>query len=378
MHNGNMLRTPSGDLAYIDFGIVSEVPKEVRESMVCALLHLIHGQYTCLAESCVGLALMRPDDVERELPEFSEALREAFEVETAGVANDGRDARDAVDGNNEIIEHGKGFTLIGVAEKLLQLGSRFPFVFNSYFLNNLRCLGMLEGLALNADANFNVLNVVYPFIMKKMLTDPGIVYRSALESVLVDSRGRMRWGLLDQMLVDMQLSDESGGILNAHPQSASALLRWVPHPHSIRPATPPQVEVPLTVNRAQQLFDDFLLSRRGQFVRDYLLEQFAYDTRNLFLHMVPSKRKYVPDRQSSNSFKRMRSIYGRASLQRKIRIWIVFVPRLIVRILVIAIGVLYEAALNLIRKGRRRAQWTAFESSLLIKAKDQETAMKEV
>lgn len=185
MHNGNMLRTKSGSLAYIDFGLVSEVPTSVRESIVCALLHLIHGQYTHLAESFSGLALMRSDEVESDLPLLSAALRDAFESgsETQGPQR---------------------FTLIGVVGKLLTLGTSFPLVFNDYFLNNMRCLGMLEGLALSADPEFDVLSVVYPHVARKLLTERAPRYRTALESVVIDPYGRMRWGRLEGLLAQRE------------------------------------------------------------------------------------------------------------------------------------------------------------------------------
>lgn len=199
-----MLKTKSGKLAYIDFGLISEVPKSVRESIVCALMHLIHGEYTLLAESFSGLALMRSDDVEVDLPVLSEALREAFEPEGSddvGVHSRNGDAEAAVGA----LRMSK-FTLIGVVGKLLQLGGRFPFVFNDYFLNNLRCLGMLEGLALNADPNFSVLGIVYPHVVRKIINDPAPRYRSALESLIIDSYGRMRWGRMDQLLLDLKMT----------------------------------------------------------------------------------------------------------------------------------------------------------------------------
>lgn len=189
-----VLRTKSGDLAYIDFGLVSEVPRTVRESIVCALMHLIHGEYAKLAESFTGLALMRSDDVEMDLPLLVEALREVFEPSNEALAASRKKG----------VNRFQNFTLVGVVGKLVGLGTRFPFVFNDYFLNNLRCLAILEGLALNADPNFNVLSVVYPHVVKKILTDPVPRYRRALESLLIDSYGRIRWSRMDQLLQDVQ------------------------------------------------------------------------------------------------------------------------------------------------------------------------------
>lgn len=204
-----VLRTKSGYLAYIDFGLVSEVPTFVRESLVCALVHLIHGEYSMLAECLAGLELMRSDDIQMELPVLSEALREAFEPMVAtspnvAVSTNSNGADLDASASPTGVRRFRDFTLVGVATKLLMLGTRFPLVFRDYFLNNLRCLGMLEGLALNADPNFSVLGVVYPFVVKKMLMGRSERYRHALESVVLDSYGRMRWRRIDQLLYDVE------------------------------------------------------------------------------------------------------------------------------------------------------------------------------
>ncbi|KAI0563332.1 hypothetical protein FGB62_42g35 [Gracilaria domingensis] len=162
-------------------------------------MHLIHGEYTYLAETFVGLAVMRSDDVEIELPLLSEALRDALEPPTADLTDD--EAGE--------LERLRRFSLVGIVGKFLTLGSRFPFVFNDYFLNNLRCLGMLEGLALNADPRFSILGVVYPYVVRKILTDPSPRFRRALGSLVIDSYGRMRWNRIGQLLHDVQATAAS-------------------------------------------------------------------------------------------------------------------------------------------------------------------------
>lgn len=229
-----MLRTKSGNLAYIDFGLVSDVPAGVRESIVCALVHLIHGEYSLLAETFLGLELMRSDDIEVELPVLAEALREAFEPEDTP----------SCDLPSATPRRFRNFTLIGVVTKLLTLGSRFPLVFRDYFLNNLRCLGMLEGLALNADANFNVLSVVYPYVVKKILTGSTPRYRNALESLVIDSYGRMRWARIEQLLVDAQATSIKTLSMNLNGKSndrSGATSQAVP---DVQPITNTPIPLP--------------------------------------------------------------------------------------------------------------------------------------
>lgn len=275
-----MLKTKSGYLAFIDFGLVSEVPLSVRESLVCALMHLIHGEYTRLAETFVGLAVMRSDDVEIELPLLTEALREAIEPSNLMLDDAARE-----------VERLRRFTLVGIVGKLLTLGNRFPFVFNDYFLNNLRCLGMLEGLALNADPTFSILGVVYPYVVRRILTDTSPRFRSALGSVVIDSYGRLKWGRISQLLQDVQATaatttfdfdkawsmgfgkrGKGEGVVplqhisdgTSMAPEASAVNGKVPQSEKSNPSSP-----------SPDLILHFITSKSGRFLREYIINRFT-------------------------------------------------------------------------------------------------------
>ena len=49
---------------------------------------------------------------------------------------------------------------------------RFRFTLPPYFVNNARALGTLEGMARTADPTFNILAVVYPFALTRLLANP--------------------------------------------------------------------------------------------------------------------------------------------------------------------------------------------------------------
>lgn len=256
-----VLKTRSGYLAYIDFGLVSEVPASVRESIVCGLMHLIHGEYTHLAECFTGLALMRSNDIEVDLPLLSEALREAFEP------NDQAFAACHKRGASRF----RHFTLIGIVGKLLGLGTRFPFVFNDYFLNNLRCLGMLEGIALNADPNFNVLGVVYPYVVKRILTDPTPRYRHALESLVIDSYGRMRWSRMEQLLQDVQESAATTMQGHADPVTPLGISKAESRKYSDNALSKENTDE----TASPDLLLTFLTLPSGYFLRKYISAQYV-------------------------------------------------------------------------------------------------------
>jgi ABC1 atypical kinase-like domain len=243
LHNGNILRLrDTNQLAFIDFGVCASMPEYTRQSMSCAIMHLIHCDYYALAASFVGMSLMRASDLAEELPVLADALRDEFEVVGAEYASEeepseamsdvgadhgsftvvdshsgdpgeAKDAPQVVDSSDEprtqqvpLLDDGpwvvpigldRHFSFIGVVEKLIRLSGQFPLKFGDYFLSNLKCLAMLEGLALNSDPDFNILEIVYPFVVSKVLTDPALPFQDARRELMLDISGRVRMECLE-------------------------------------------------------------------------------------------------------------------------------------------------------------------------------------
>ncbi|KAK4536963.1 hypothetical protein CDCA_CDCA10G2988 [Cyanidium caldarium] len=208
-HAGNLLVTGDGSrLAYIDYGLMSQVPQAVQLSIICAIVHLINREYELLANDFLGLTMMHSDDLNVELPAFAGALRSVFD--------DG-----ASDGNSAPADdqQPEDFTLQGMAEKLLRMTARFPFVLPPYFLNNIRALAMLEGLALNADPTFRMIDVIYPYMVHRMLTDAAPPLQTALRDFALKPSGEPRWDRIERLLRDasrfMPLNSAFGAVSNS-------------------------------------------------------------------------------------------------------------------------------------------------------------------
>merc|ERR1712107_399446 len=64
-HPGNLLVTPDGKLAIIDFGLMAEVPVGDTRTMTMTIVHLMQGDVSGLVEDAVQLNFL-PKDVDRE------------------------------------------------------------------------------------------------------------------------------------------------------------------------------------------------------------------------------------------------------------------------------------------------------------------------
>lgn len=176
-HPGNLLATPEGKLAFLDFGMMSETPEEARFAIIGHVVHMVNRDYEAMARDYYALDFLSPDvDVSPIVP----ALRNFFD--------------DAL--NSTVSELNFKTIVDGLGAVLYQ----YPFNVPAYYALILRSLTVLEGLALYADPNFKVLAASYPYFAKRLLTDPNPYLRDALIELLFKD-GRFRWNRLENLLV---------------------------------------------------------------------------------------------------------------------------------------------------------------------------------
>jgi predicted unusual protein kinase regulating ubiquinone biosynthesis (AarF/ABC1/UbiB family) len=158
-HGGNILKLPDGALAYLDFGLVSTVPRRVRDGLIAAIALLIFSRDYAAVGRLFGELMLIPDEVLQDEEEMAalERAREDAANATLAFPEDGG------------VPDVRFDQLLGA---LLGLVPRFKFVLPPYFLNNARALGTLEGMAKSADPSFNILAVVYPYAMRRALANP--------------------------------------------------------------------------------------------------------------------------------------------------------------------------------------------------------------
>ncbi|KAL2337566.1 hypothetical protein Fmac_012012 [Flemingia macrophylla] len=176
-HPGNLLATPEGKLAFLDFGMMSETPEEARYAIIGHVVHLVNRDYEAMARDYYDLDFLSRDvDVSPIVP----ALRNFFD-----------------DALNYTVSELNFKTLVdGLGNVLYQ----YPFNVPAYYALILRSLTVLEGLALYADPNFKVLAASYPYFAKRLLTDPNPYLRDALIELLFKD-GKFRWNRLENLLV---------------------------------------------------------------------------------------------------------------------------------------------------------------------------------
>lgn len=226
-HGGNLLRVETSKtntmpgLAYLDFGLLAEVPAQVRDGLVCAVAQLVFARDVEAVASLFGELMLLPDEVLSD-PEERKALTSALlttvdEVlvfpDQPAVDTKADDATMMTATPTKVIPVLQFPKLI---DALARLVPRFQFQLPPYFLNNARALGTLEGMARSIDPEFNVLQVVYPYALNRLLRNPSgspVVFRT-LQSLITsptnlvktstDSKDELRKDLYEYNVIDKQ------------------------------------------------------------------------------------------------------------------------------------------------------------------------------
>jgi aarF domain-containing kinase len=189
---GNLLRPSRGAkdaskhggeaprLAYLDFGLVSRVPLQVREGLCCAVaLLLFNRDIEAVAETFGDLMLLPREALEdaatrRELTAALERLADKVLLDQTSSSSGGGGGGAMEDGDLPLPQPQQlpRLQFNELITELALLAPRFAFKLPPYFLNNARALATLEGMARSADPDFDVLQVVYPFALRRLLADP--------------------------------------------------------------------------------------------------------------------------------------------------------------------------------------------------------------
>ncbi|MCC5645207.1 AarF/ABC1/UbiB kinase family protein [Nostoc sp. CHAB 5824] len=183
-HPGNLLATTDGKLAYLDFGMMSEIKPPQRYGLIEAIVHVVNRDFEGLAKDYVKLDFLSPEtDLTPIIPAFARVFADA---QGASVAE---------------------LNIKSITDELSALMYEYPFRVPPYYALIIRSLVTLEGIAIYIDPNFKVLSEAYPYVSKRLLTDPAPQLRASLQDLLFKD-GRFRWNRLENLLRNARNSQD--------------------------------------------------------------------------------------------------------------------------------------------------------------------------
>jgi predicted unusual protein kinase regulating ubiquinone biosynthesis (AarF/ABC1/UbiB family) len=183
-HPGNLLAMPDGRLAYLDFGMMSQMEPYQRYGLIEAIVHLVNRDFEGLARDYVSLEFLGPEvDLTPIIPAFAIVFNDALGASVADI------------------------NIKSITDRLSALMYEYPFRVPAYFALIIRSLVTLEGIAIGVDPEFKVLSKAYPYIAKRLLTDPAPELRTSLKELLFKD-GSFRWNRLENLLLNAKGSRE--------------------------------------------------------------------------------------------------------------------------------------------------------------------------
>ena len=183
-HPGNLLATPEGKLAFLDFCMMSETPESARYAIINHVVHLVNRDYPAMAQDYYALEFLDESvDVTPIVPALADFFDDVLEASVDQL-------------NFKTITDGLGGVLY-----------QYPFNVPGYYALILRSLTVLEGLALTTDPKFKVLGKAYPYMARRLLTDPRPQLRDAFTELLFKD-GQFRWNRLENLLREGAKSDD--------------------------------------------------------------------------------------------------------------------------------------------------------------------------
>lgn len=182
---------PVRQLVYLDFGLVADVPLQVRDGLVCAVMYIVQRRWINVA-SLFNQLMLLPDWVladEATMRSFTRDLEAAAD----SALDFGEESEAELLGASGSVRMPR-LRFAALLEQLALLAPRYEFRLPPYFLNNARALGCLEGMARAADPGFNILREMYPFALRKLLVNGASspVLQNTLRDLVTDAHtGRL-------------------------------------------------------------------------------------------------------------------------------------------------------------------------------------------
>jgi predicted unusual protein kinase regulating ubiquinone biosynthesis (AarF/ABC1/UbiB family) len=182
-HPGNLFAMADGRMAYIDFGMMDQLPQHTKEALVDSLVHLINKDYADLARDFVNLGFLTPEtDIMPIVPALESVLGNAI----------GKNVGD--------------FNFKTITDDFSALMYEYPFRIPAKFALIIRSLVTQEGLALSLNTDFRIVEVAYPYVAKRLLTGETPELRRRLLELLFKD-GRFQWHRLENLIAIASADD---------------------------------------------------------------------------------------------------------------------------------------------------------------------------
>lgn len=170
-HPGNLRYLPSGQIGFLDFGLLCRMEEKHQLAMLASIVHIVNGEWASLVEALAEMDVVRPGTNKRRVTLDLEYALGEVEFK-AGIPD-------------------VKFSM--VLGKIWSIALKYQFRMPPYYTLMLRSLASLEGLALAADKDFKTFEAAFPYVVQKLLTENSVATRNILHSVVLNKKKEFQW-----------------------------------------------------------------------------------------------------------------------------------------------------------------------------------------
>ena len=175
-HPGNIFALADGRISYVDFGNVSEISEKNKQVLIDAVVHAVNKDYVEMAGDFSRLGFLS------ELTDIGPIVPALEQIWTDSLGK-------------SLSE----FNFRNVTGRFNELVYQYPIRIPERFSLVIRTLLIQEGICLTLNPDFRFLEVAYPYVAKRLLTDNSLRGR-LLEVVLDGNGGGFQYERLENLL----------------------------------------------------------------------------------------------------------------------------------------------------------------------------------
>jgi hypothetical protein len=207
-YRGNLLRRDDGKLCILDFGMMLNVDKNLQYTLLETVSHLTSEQYERLPDDLVNLGFLKAERLETvKASGFLEPL--SLLLKQAGKGGGGKKVRERIFSEyrekfpgvddeelrvlmredmkarmEEARKRESAVSGITLEVEELQKRNRDAFKIPEWFLYTSRAFLTLEGICLQADENYSIIQSCFPYVAKRLFKDNSPQAQAALKELL--------------------------------------------------------------------------------------------------------------------------------------------------------------------------------------------------
>jgi len=188
-HEGNMMLDDNDMLVFLDFGLMSEVEPKIMEGFAKGIQHMITGNWEGLVLVFQEVGFTPADGFLKREKRGAGYESATLEEMTAAVAS------------TLSTEEGGQSRFGALATGLAKLSANYKFLTPPYIILLIRTFLTLEGIAEQADPNFNIYTSALPYAIRRAMAPSTPEGQKLMRNAFLSDTDELRWDRIEELVL---------------------------------------------------------------------------------------------------------------------------------------------------------------------------------